>query len=350
MVLTIALLIVGLVLIIKGGDVFVDAASWVAEKTGIPKLIIGATVVSLATTLPEQLVSFMAAAGGKVDMAIGNAIGSVTVNIGLIMGIALIFLPSVVKRKEYLFQSLLMLSAALIIMLFGFSGEIGLIPSLLLIAIFVLFMADNIKGALSAMKHNKNASPQSGDIKALEGDMAFSVAPDAQISSGGSAALEVSATPAGREIALNIAKFVFGALALVIGSRLLVDNGSELAALLGVSERIIAVSVVAIGTSLPELVTTITAISKKQGALSVGNIIGANIIDLALILPISSLISGSALPVSSRFAMFDIPACLIIGCIAILPMLISKKFRRSQGVVMVVLYIAYLVITTTVLG
>lgn len=318
--LILALLVVGLVLIIKGGDVFVDAASWMAEKTGIPKLIVGATVVSLATTLPEMLVSFMAAAGGQVDMAIGNAMGSVTVNIGLIMGISIICMPGVVKRADYLKKSILMLAAAVILVAFGLTGSIGVAPSILLIVVFVVFMWENIHEATVAVKLQP-------------------VQPESETEKTG-----------GKEIAVNVAKFVFGAAAIVLGSQLLVDNGSALAAMLGVPERVIAISVVAIGTSLPELVTTITAIAKKQSSLSVGNILGANIIDLTLILPVSALISGKALPVSAQFARFDLPACLLVGCIALLPMLKSQKFRRAQGVIMVCVYVAYLLVTTLVLG
>ncbi|HCH28355.1 MAG TPA: transporter, partial [Ruminococcaceae bacterium] len=119
-IITVVLFILGIFLVVKGGDYFVDAASWIAEVSGIPKLIIGATVVSLATTLPEMLVSVMAAAQGKVDMSIGNAVGSVTANIGLIMAISLICIPSIIKRKDYMLKSILMLSAAAIIVGCGF--------------------------------------------------------------------------------------------------------------------------------------------------------------------------------------------------------------------------------------
>ena len=198
---------VGVIFIVKGGDFFVDAASWLAETFGIPKLIVGATVVSFATTLPELLVSSFAAAEGKVDMAIGNAVG------------------------------------------------------------------------------------------------------------------------------------------IVVGAQLLVDHGSELARIIGVPERIIGVTVIAIGTSLPELVTTLTAIAKGQSSLSVGNIIGANIIDLTLILPVCALISGGALPVSRTVAMIDLPACLLVGFIALVPALVKKRFMRWQGFTLLGVYAVYLFIT-----
>ena len=123
--LTLLLLALGIALIVKGGDVFVDAASWIAEVSGIPKFIIGATVVSVATTLPELLVSVFAAAEGKVDMSIGNAVGSVTANLGLIMALALLFIPMVIRRKDYSVKFGLMIGAALMIVIFARGGRSG---------------------------------------------------------------------------------------------------------------------------------------------------------------------------------------------------------------------------------
>ena len=135
--LVMILFIAGIVFIVKGGDFFVDASSWIAEISGIPRLIIGATIVSLATTLPEILVSVMAAMKGKVDMSIGNAVGSVTANIGLIMAVSLICIPFVIERKDYLVKSILMLAAAAFIMAAGFLGQVGHILSIVLFLIFL---------------------------------------------------------------------------------------------------------------------------------------------------------------------------------------------------------------------
>ena len=153
--LVILLFAVGIILIVKGGDYFVDAASWMAEVSGIPKLIVGATVVSFATTLPELLVSAFAAAQGKVDMSIGNAVGSVTANLGLIMAIALICMPTVIKRRDYMLKSCLMLGAALFLVIFGAGGELALIPSILLLVIFIVAMAENIHEARLGMREEE---------------------------------------------------------------------------------------------------------------------------------------------------------------------------------------------------
>lgn len=320
-IITIGLLLVGIVLIVKGGDIFVDAATWMAEVSGIPKFIIGATVVSVATTLPELFVSVIAASQGKVDMSIGNAVGSVTANIGLIMAIALVFMPMAIKRKDYAIKVSLMMGAALLLVVFGSNGSFGIVPSVIFLALFAVNVAENI---ISAKRSMTASDPKD------------------------TSDLDDSLNTTHRVIAANIAKFILGAAAIVWGADLLVDNGSELAAIMGVPERVISVTIIAIGTSLPELVTTITAIVKKQGTLSVGNIIGANIIDLTLIMPICAIVSGGALPVTAQVGRVDLPACLVVGAIAVVPAMIGKKFSRWQGFALLAVYITYVIITTVV--
>lgn len=310
--LTILLFALGIVLVVKGGDYFVDAATWMAEISGIPKLIIGATVVSVATTLPEMLVSVMAATQGKVSMSIGNAVGSVTANIGLIMAISLIFMPSIINRKDYMLKSALMLIAAALIAACGFTGKISIVFSIVLLAVFAIFIYENISSARKNILKSKD-EPTNKDVPKDK-----------------------------KTIIINIIKFIGGAAAIVIGADLMVDNGSEIARLLGISERIIGVTMVAIGTSLPELITTITAITKKQSDLSVGNIIGANIMDLTLIMPLSSIIAGKPLPIEeASTAYLDLPATLIVGIIAVVPALIKNKFARWQGFLLLAVYLAY---------
>ena len=261
--------VIGLVLIVKGGDIFVDAATWIAEATGIPKFIIGATVVSFATTLPELLVSAIAAAKGQNDMAIGNAVGSVTANVGLIMSISVLCMPALVKRKEIAFKGSLMILAVASLFAFSCSLDLNLWQSIIMIVIFAVFMVENILSG----KKSLGITEEDRGPKAT-----------------------------GKDIVINVAKFLIGAAGIVVGADLLVDDGTVIAKSLGVSEAIIGVTIIAVGTSLPELVTTLTAITKKQSDLSIGNIIGANIIDLALILPICAFLSGGTLPVGRQSA------------------------------------------------
>lgn len=316
--LTVLLFVLGLFFIVKGGDLFVDAASWFAEISGIPKFIIGATVVSLATTMPELLVSVFAAGEGRIDISVGNAVGSVTANLGLIMGISLVCIPSSVRLKETAPKAIMMLIASAVMVAAGlFCGSVGIGVSVILLILLAVFVYENI---VSAKRTSMQTVVELTDSKKADK----------------SAVLR------------HVAMFVIGAAGIIYGANLLVDKGSLLAALFGVPERIIGVTMIAVGTSLPELATTLTAISKRQASLSIGNIIGANIIDLTMILPISALVSGSPLSISQTSAYIDIPVCLLISCVAVIPTLKSKKFSRPQGIAMLIIYAVYVAVTCSV--
>lgn len=314
MIYVVIMFIIGLFLIVKGGDVFVDAATWIAEATGIPKFIIGATVVSFATTLPEMIVSVIAAAKGQNDMAVGNAVGSVTANIGLIMSISILCMPALVKRKEVAFKGTLMIVAVAALAAFINNLSLTTAQSVIMIIIFVVFMIENILQGKSSLSDSKDDER-----------------PDANAKS----------------VVMNVLKFLLGAVMIVVGADLLVDDGTIIARGLGVSEAIIGVTIIAIGTSLPELVTTITAIAKKQSELSIGNIIGANIIDIALILPVCAFISNGTLVIGKQSAYLDIIVCLAVAVIAIVPTIITKKLNRWQGALMVCVYIGYVAVLVT---
>ena len=307
--LALALFILGLVLIVKGGDLFVDAAVWLAERTGMPHLLVGATIVSVATTLPEQLVSFLSAAQGRTDMAIGNAVGSVSANTGLILAVSILLLPAALPRRELVIRGGLMTLSALAL-LFLCRGGLLVSEGLILLGIFALFLGSSIRTAL------RNA--------------------------GGNAAQNAAASGAALP---KILAFLVGAAALAVGSELLVDNGARLAAWLGVPERIISVTLIAVGTSLPELVTAVSAIAKKQSSLSVGNILGANLLDLTLILPVCALLSHGTLPVSRESLLLDLPFCAGEAILATVPTLILRRFTRLQGAAMLGLYFAYIFFT-----
>ncbi len=299
----------GVALLVKGGDVFVNAASWIARASGIPTFIVGATIVSVATTLPELLVSLIASSAGKTEMAIGNAVGSVIANTALILSIAMIFMVIVIKRSEYIKQITLLTASAAILLFACRGGYLSTWGSVALLTIFVVFLIINVSNAKK--QRSTEARPQITK----------------------------------NELIKNIIGFALGAAGIVAGSQLLVNSGSDIALFFGVPERIIAVTLVAVGTSLPELVTTVTAIVKKESALSVGNLIGANLIDLSLILPLCSVVSGQRLPVSMQSYAFDIPICLAFTAFAFLPLLFREKAAKIQGVIMLLCYAAYLGVT-----
>ena len=309
----------GLLCIIKGGDLFVDAASWIAEASGIPKFIIGATVVSFATTMPEMLVSVFADLQGNADIAVGNAVGSVTANVGLIMCVALICMECAMTRKQFGVKACLLLAA--ILALFGFTrdGQLSVLESVLILVIFVGFLVESL---IAARQEQGSELPAQEERPKIDK----------------------------KTVLLNIGKFLLGAAGIVLGAQLLIDNGSALARMLGVPDAVIAATMIAIGTSLPELVTTLTAIKKKQASLSVGNIIGANIMDLTLIMPLCAVIQGKPMTVERQGMLLDIPACLIICAAALIPALVQGKFKRWIGYLIGGLYIAYLIIMFTCFG
>ena len=300
----------GLIFIIKGGDWFVDAATWIAEAFGIPKFIVGATVVSFATTLPEMLVSVFAALEGNADIAVGNAVGSVTANTGLIMCLSLVCMPCLMTRKQFGFKASLLLATIAVLFAFTRNGQLSVAQSAVILLFFAAFLAENLMaGKREHGTENAENRPQM----------------------------------TGKALARNLLGFVLGAATIVLGAQLLIDNGSALAKMIGAT-------MIAIGTSLPELVTTLTAIRKKESSLSVGNIIGANIMDLTLIMPLCSLIQGRAMLVERQGMLLDIPACLIITAAALVPALISGRFKRWTGFLIGGLYIAYLAVMFTCFG
>ena len=302
--------LIGLLFICKGGDWFVDASTYIARAFGIPKYIIGATIVSFATTMPEMIVSVAAALKGSSVMAIGNAVGSVSANTGIILGISLICLPAAIRREEYLMKNLLYLGC-LVMLLISFQDNIfSPSDSILLILSGILFLSMNVKNAVKTRKEKE----QKRIVK--------------------------------KELTKNLIYFVLGAAAIVAGSHLLIQSACEIAKQLHISEDIISVTILAMGTSLPEFVTTITAIIKKESALSVGNIVGANIIDTAFILPVCTLITGEHLSVGTQMKLIDLPICLILSAIALLPMLFRQKIGRQDGIIVLLIYIAYFVSIT----
>lgn len=338
----VALFIVGLIFIIKGGDWFVDSASWIAEVLGVPKFVIGATIVSLATTLPEMIVSVVAAADGKVDMAAGNAVGSVTANTAMIMGIFIVCMPFAVKRKEFAPKALMMLAATVALTLGssltglidvpGLEGKYHTLSTVGVVILFVIFIAFFIENFISMKNSSVQLEPSPDNIGLQEED---NIVPTKE-------------SVTGSDWVKNIVMFVVGAVCIVIGAQLLINGGTRIAKEMNISERVIAVIAVAIGTSLPELVTTITALRKKEGALSVGNILGANIIDLTLILPICSFVSmgkGQGPLVVSTGSVFDMIICICAVSIVVIPTLFTKKLQRWQGVLSLGGYFAYVIYT-----
>lgn len=317
LLVAVLLFIIGLVCIVKGGDYFVDAASWFSEITGIPKLIVGATVVSFATTLPELLVSVTASIEGVNGIATGNAIGSVACNTGLIMGISILMMPVPIKLSGFLDKGILLIVSTMALTYFGMDGQLVATEAMVLFALLGLFFYFNVSGAMAA-----NSGKSKKDRKGISDK---------------------------KDIYRNLIKFVVGVTGIVIGARLLVDNGEMIALAIGVPASVVGLTLVALGTSLPELVTTLTAISKKESNLSIGNILGANTIDITMILSTCALLSSDGLALTQSTVFMDLPVTLLLIIIAVIPPIFTKRLMRWQGGLMIAIYLVYVISITFIL-
>lgn len=319
------MLVIGFALIIKGGDIFVDGTVYFAEITRIPKLIIGATIISLCTTLPELMVSTLAVSGGAPDMGIGNALGSIICNTALILGISATVLPAHVHKNTFRAKAAFLLAAIALVFIFMLDKNINAFEGVLLAIVMILFFTYSITAAKKARRYNEH---------------------------------EETPEVTKKKIIANSIKFALGVAGIIIGARFLVDNAKFIAHELGVSDQVIGLTVVALGTSLPELATTISALVKKEFSLSVGNVIGANILNIVLILSTCSIISPAGLQVSMQplaffkelipqALVFDLPVVLLVSLIVIVPAWIKGRLYRWQGITLLsvyALYIGYLAI------
>lgn len=315
MLIPVLLFAVGLVLLIKGGDWFVDGATGIARKFRVPELLIGATVVSIGTTLPEVMVSTTSALTGHGEIAYGNAIGSVICNSALIAAITIAVRPGKVDPKSLRTPVLFFFVAAAFYAGVAYtSGQFSRPVGLVLLAMFVAYMICNVL----AMK--KTPMP----IEAEENEAAEEM-------------------PMPKMLLLLVA----GAALIAVGADLLVDNGTLIAQALGVPESVIALTFVALGTSLPELVTAITSLTKGHGALSLGNVIGANVFNLVLVSGVSVTLAPFAIPQNSTIAgmnaslVMDIPVMFAVMMLLTLPALFKGKLTRVQGIALLCIYAAF---------
>ena len=334
MVTAVILLIVGFVLLIKGGDWFVDGASGIARRFKLPEILIGATIVSIGTTLPEVMVSSGAAIQGSGSIAYGNAIGSIICNSALIAAITITIKPNTAPRKSMALPVLFFfISAAVYCIVAYFIGYFSVIVGIILLAIFVTYMTITI---LRMKKDSKLSDPVTElELEAATGEDYV-----------------VETVEAGNKDTLlkDIILLVIGAALIAIGADLLVDNAIIIAEKLGVSQKVIGLTIVALGTSLPEFVTAITALIKGHGSLSLGNIIGANMFNLVLVSGAAITISPFELPVSSTISginsslIIDLPVMLVAMGILTIPTLIKQKLSRWQGIVLLALFTSFTIV------
>lgn len=301
MLLTVILLIIGFVLLVKGSDVFVDGSSSIARLLGIPAVIVGLTIVSMGTSAPEAAVSITAGIKGSNEIALANLVGSNIFNMLMVAGISAIITPFavdkiVIKRD---FPVCLGIMAATIIMCLD--GVVSRVDGIILLVIFVAYTAYLVRSAIK----NRKASDEDDDPMSPVKSVIF---------------------------------ILIGIAAVIIGGQLVVNSSKTIAAAFGMSENLIGLTIVAIGTSLPELVTSIVAARKGQSGIAIGNVVGSNIFNLAFILGMTS--TANAIAVVPE-AMIDAFVMLGVNLLGFIYCLTGKKLLRWEGIVFVIMYIGY---------
>lgn len=315
LVIEIVLFIVGLVCLVKGGDWFVDGATGIAHKLHMPEILIGATVVSIGTTIPEVMVSSTAAlTTGASAMAYGNAVGSIICNTALIAAITITIRPGKIKRREIMTPIIFFFVAAAFYVFTAYkTGFFSRTVGIILLVMFILYMA------LAVYQARK------------EGDGTQSTEEDTKNS----------------KLWKDIVLLVIGAAIIGVGAKLLVDNGTLLAEAFGVPQSVIALTFVALGTSLPELVTAISALIKGHSDLSLGNVIGANLFNLVLVTGMASTLSPFHIPTENTLMgmnaslVVDVPVMLGVMLVLCIPTLIAGKMFKGQGVLLLLTYAAF---------
>lgn len=324
MLVPVLLFIVGLICLIKGGDWFVDGASALARRFHLPELLIGATVVSIGTTLPEVMVSSMSALSGHGEIAYGNAIGSVICNAALIAAITIAVRPGKVDPKSLRTSVFFFFLAAAIYCVAAYGmGEFTRPLGIVMLLVFAVYMVVSVR--------QMTANPESAETEDSD-------EPEAEE--------EMS-------VFKTIVLLVVGAAAIAVGANLLVENGTIIASTLGVPESVIALTFVALGTSLPELVTAITALAKGHSDLSLGNVIGANVFNLVLVSGVSVTLSPFVVPQTSTIMgmnsslVLEIPLMIGVMLLLSLPALIKGRLYRAQGILMLLIYAGFCILQFT---
>ena len=319
MITSILLFAVGLVLLIKGGDWFVDGATGLAKRFNLPDIVVGATVVSIGTTLPEVMVSTTGALQGSGAMAYGNAIGSIICNTALIAAISITCNPGPVNVKSMKTPAIFFFCSAALYCLASY--VLGTFPrwmGFVMLGIFVVYMVMTVRNGMKNPDTAEEEEEEGGKPKTL---------------------------------LMELVLLVVGAAVIAVGADLLVEHGQIIAIGLGVPETVVALLFVALGTSLPELVTTITSLRSGHASLGVGNVIGANVFNLVLVSGVAVSLAPFDVPCENFLLntglnmslVFEIPVMLGVMCLMIFPALATKKLHRWQGVLLLCIYAAFCV-------
>ncbi|MBP3630675.1 MAG: sodium:calcium antiporter [Clostridia bacterium] len=304
-ILAVVLFIMGFVLILKGAGFLVDSAVALANKAKIPPIVVGATIVAIATTFPETTVSIVSSLKGLESIGVSTAVGSMVCNFTIVLGVAFLFLPSKIEPESFFSKAVYFCVCVLALLIFGIDGRIGFIEALALLMVLSVFVVINcVEASKCKVKKDLNEITESW--------------------------LKV------------IIEFIISALSIGLGAMVLVNNVDVISSMLGLNNSVVSFVVIAVGTNIPELVTTITSIKMKNPEIGVGNIFGASIIDCTLLIACSSFASSNGgIFISKGILFLTVPVLFIITAVITVPIVKNSRSNRLQGLALIILYLIY---------
>ena len=308
------ILIIGFFFLIKGADLFVEGAASIARRFHVPAMVIGLTIVAMGTSAPEAAVSITSALAGQNDMSVANVVGSNFFNILVVLGVSSIIAKLPVQEGTIKKDAPFLLIVSALLLLFGLDLKIGRIEGLIFLAVFTYFLIDTVKSAKKGSKQNSNEAATTMDIE----------------------------VPEESSIPKTILLSIIGIVGIVLGGDMVVNSATNIATSFGMSANLVGLTIVAVGTSLPEFVTSVVAIKKGETEIAIGNVIGSNIFNILLVLGLSATISPIVI---STFALIDVVFMVAITILLYFFMKKNNSLVKSQGIILVLIYIAYMAYT-----
>lgn len=348
MAINIVLLVLGVIIVLKGADWLTDGAVNIATRFGVSQMVIGLTIVAMGTSMPEFCVSMVSALKGTPDLAVGNVVGSNTLNTLLIVGCSALVAPIMVKRSSVKRDIPFAVVASLLMLLFCLDGAIGRVDAAVLFAGFCLFMFVTLKYAKTTEEHaaavaTNGAATTTAISEASTSQASLSEASSSETSAPEASSSETSAPEASQASGTSMLKavvmLVVGLLCLIAGSNMFVDNASFVASSLGVSDAVIGLTIVAGGTSLPELATSMVSAKKGNSDIAIGNVIGSNVFNILMIIGITGLVKPMHIAGITTLDLIMMLASMLLMWFFCRT---TYKVKRWEGAVLTIVYLAYL--------
>lgn len=341
MAINIVLLVLGVIIVLKGADWLTDGAVNIATRFGVSQMVIGLTIVAMGTSMPEFCVSMVSALKGTPDLAVGNVVGSNTLNTLLIVGCSALVAPIMVKRSSVKRDIPFAVVASLLMLLFCLDGAIGRVDAAVLFAGFCLFMFVTLKYAKTTEEHAATVATSGAAMAtAAAASTSVSEAPTSQTSAPKASTSQPSAPEASVASMLKaVVMLVVGLLCLIAGSNMFVDNASFVASSLGVSDAVIGLTIVAGGTSLPELATSMVSAKKGNSDIAIGNVIGSNVFNILMIIGITGLVKPMHIAGITTLDLIMMLASMLLMWFFCRT---TYKVKRWEGAVLTIVYLAYL--------